>query len=184
MGMESYIGKNGGGVPNRIFANSRFVNIISGQSGNPLSINISPGTISIADILPNSPCHFIASVINGVLEFDVKTKGFKGISTSKHPDLYALKLIEKSLVFFQNNNTKIHTIHNEWEYNPEEDKTSDFYFQFIGGVQDNPTQEEMIEVAKKTIPGIFFCELGYKKVDEVLWNKGFGLEKITVDFKR
>lgn len=184
MNSEVFVGHGEGGIPKKIFAGSRFSGIITGKSGNPLNIDISQGSISIADILPDSPCHYIASVSAGVLDFDVRTRGFKGFSSNKHPDLYYSDLLKESLEYFRRNGTKIDTVHSEWEYNPEEDKTSDYYYEFIGMATNSSPMDVLIKAAKLTTPGKIFVGLGFKTVDKVEWHRMTKLEKIVVDFKR
>jgi hypothetical protein len=184
MNSEVFVGHGEGGIPKKIFSNSRFSGIITGKSGNPLNIDISQGSISISDILPGSPCHYIASVSSGVLEFDARTQGFKGSSFNKHPDLYFSELLKESFEYFRRNNVRINSVHNEWEYNPEEDKTSDFYLEFIGMATNSSPMDAMIKAAKLTTPGKIFVGLGFNKVDKVEWHKMTKLEKIIVDFKR
>jgi len=184
MNYEGFVGRGEGGIPKKIFAGSRFSGIILGKSGNPLNVDISQGSISISDLLPNSPCHFIASVSGGILDFDAKTRGFKGSSLNKHPDLYCLELLRESFQYFQRNGVKIDTVHSEWEFNPEEDKTSDYYLEFIGMATNSSPMSIMIRAAKLTTPGRIFVGLGFNKVDRVDWRQITGVEKIVVDFKK
>lgn len=177
MNYEMFVGQGEGGIPKKIFAGSRFSGIISGKSGSPLNVDISQGSISISDILPDSPCHYIASVSKGVLEFDVRTRGFKGSSLNKHPDMYFSELLRESFEYFKRNGVKINTVHSEWEYNPEEDKTSDFYLEFIGMATNSSSMDAMIRAAKSTTPGKIFTGLGFDKVDHVEWRQMTGVEK-------
>lgn len=148
MNNERFIGGEDGGVPCYIFNGEFFSNkIIKGLSGNFLFVNVYLGVISIVDLLPNSPCHFIAQVSDNVLSFDIVTKGFKGFSFTKHPDLYAGKLMEESFNFFEKKNL-IKKIQISLMYDPQGIKTSDYYLELISATKsDNPNEEELLKAA-------------------------------------
>lgn len=165
--MNEIIGKPGeGGLSKEIFNRKLpYHGIINGISGNPLSIDLSHGQISISDLKPGSPCHFIATCdVEGMVKFDIVTRGFNGNSWIKHPDLYAGELIRESFKYFLKNGLNPQQVIAEWSYDPDDPlHSSDYYDQFFASLPDNITDypsDLLIQAASNTKAGKLLSNLG------------------------
>ncbi len=168
-----------GGLPKKIFDNQRFNGFMKGNSGNPLFIDLSPGSVRIWDMVWD--CHFIASVDNGVLTIDAWTKGFEG-TDRKHPDLYFGELLANAMDRFKANNVVIERVLCEWEADWQESRTSDIYWEFMSQLGESPSVNEMRNAAYNTSAGRIFRKFGFTKVDEVEIRKFLNKEKVVASF--
>lgn len=181
MPAEKFIGGVDGGVPKNIFGGERTNGFIKGRSGNPLYVDISKSVVRIWDMIWN--CHFIASVESGVLSIDVWTKGYKG-ANQKHPDLYFNELLIQSMERFEREKVEINAVACDWENDWEAARTSDLYWEFMSGIGDEPTRDEMVQAAKNTSAGKVLAKFGFENVTEVEIRKFAGKEKVVAIFAK
>lgn len=180
MPIEWYVGGSKGGVPRSIFSPDGFNGIVKGNSGSPLFVDLTPGTVRIWDLVWN--CHFIAGVESGVLSIDAWTKGYGSRSDIKHPDLYFGRLFDESMAHFKRNGVDIDSVLCEWESDWAEDRTSDIYWEFMGRIGENPTLEEMRDAARNTTAGEILAKHGFGRVDTVEIRRFQGKEKVVASF--
>lgn len=165
------------GVPANIFNQDRFEGKIYTASGWPLYCCVSPEQITITDPknsfdgLGRHPCGFRADVASQVLTLSIYSKGFKGDSQQKHPDLFAAELLKASFNYFERQNTVINLVLSCWE-GPE----ADTYQQFIAALDleqnPDPSLEQQLQAAKQVWSAKQIAPLGFTKIDPkgFFWN--------------
>ena len=196
MTQEKYIGKivdeQPRGIPECVFKNPNFEGEIPGGSGLNLFCKITPTSIWIIEttqfVDDRNHCGFSASVMNGMFEYCVFTKGFRGDSKNRHPDLFAGKLISAAFDFFARQRTKIDVVFCRWENERPGKLPSDTYRQFLdlSGEDYPPTLERQLGAAKLVWGVKPILEHGFTEIDEgrFAWNRTPGFEKVQVYFRR
>jgi hypothetical protein len=155
---EAYIGGPTGGVPEDIFSKRLSVGETPGQSGiGAIRFLVRPEICSIG-VVGESETRFQARNLGGALLLDIQSRDATG---QRHPDIYAGALVERFVVYAEEQGQPIHEIRGVWSGSSDNFHQYDEHLPTEGPV----TPDDKKAAAEATWTGKLARSLGYDTVE-------------------
>lgn len=184
MSESEFIGGDTGGIPERIF-HPGFHETITTASGKEMNCDVTTTKIDISsDILlsslEDSFVRFKAELSeDNLLHLTINSKGMR--NGNRHPDIYAKKLLMRTLRYFESLGRTIDGIQALWTGLQYQRDNFDQYYAYLSRFQNQQITEEMkIEAAKSTWTGRVTTSLGFTEIRVNDRNSG----EISTTFRR
>lgn len=184
---ESWIGKEGHGVPRYIFAGDIFKDdIILSATGLELNVTVRPDKIIIYDN-SNKIRHFCAyRDFPKIANFSIRTESIIGDRDSRHPDLFPSILYEEAINYFNRQGEQIRIIHNQLIESSERGLNT-YYMQYKQALSKVSPNKNEVEMALKSTGAYKLGErIGFTEIANIhFYNKsesdGTHTEIVTFD---